>query len=244
MSIPIKERAKRLPAISKCCGRCGISYRCKASHADKSHFCSLTCYNESMRIHPKNDPRACSVCGKSFKPSRHHGDARFCSKACIWVATKGPEFNAKIARESAGKRGDALRHTGKLAHTYVKRGGRHEHRVVAERTLGRSLTRREVVHHIDENPKNNDPSNLMIITQGQHMQEHGLGLPGVTPKHRPWEKRRKGENDPSSKVCNADVLRIREMVLYGANQHDVGAVFDLSQTHVSAIARRVRWSHV
>jgi hypothetical protein len=89
-----------------------------------------------------------------------------------------------------------------------------------------------------------EASNLMVITQGQHMREHGLGLPGVTPKHRPWEKRRKGEDDPSSKVCDEDVRRIREMALFGAKQRDIGSVFDLCQSHISTIVRRARWSHV
>ena len=231
-------------AILKACEHCLKPYECRLSRASISRFCSHACQSESQRVKPKNDPRPCIICGAVFTPSRKMGHARFCSKSCIWMATKGPEYNARIARESAEKRGDMQRRTGKLWHTYVKRSGRHEHRVIAERLLGRSLTRREVVHHIDENPKNNDPSNLMIITQGQHMREHGLGVPGATPVHRPWLRRRKGENDPQSSVCNADVLRIREMAFYGAKQRDIGSVFKLSQPHISAIVRRVRWSHV
>lgn len=75
--------------------------------------------------------------------------------------------------------------------TYVKEGGRHQHRVVAERVLGRPLIAGEIVHHIDGNKKNNSPENLRVMTQRQHMLEHGLGIPGVTPKHKPWEFRRK-----------------------------------------------------
>ena len=48
----------------------------------------------------------------------------------------------------------------------------HEHRVVAERALGRPLVRGEHVHHIDEDPANNDPANLLVLTAAQHRRLH------------------------------------------------------------------------
>ncbi len=59
--------------------------------------------------------------------------------------------------------------------SYVKQYGRHEHRVVAERILGRSLKPGEVVHHIDGNKRNNSPENLMIFeNQAQHATWHQM----------------------------------------------------------------------
>lgn len=43
---------------------------------------------------------------------------------------------------------------------YTKTFGQHTHRVVAEQKLGRPLRPGEVVHHLDGNPRNNDPQNL------------------------------------------------------------------------------------
>ena len=58
-------------------------------------------------------------------------------------------------------------------HSYSKQYGRHEHRVVAEQTIGRSLKRGEVVHHIDGNKRNNSPLNLLVFkTQKEHASWH------------------------------------------------------------------------
>lgn len=43
-----------------------------------------------------------------------------------------------------------------------KRGYIYEHRLVAERAVGRYLKEIEVVHHVDGNKKNNLQSNLVI----------------------------------------------------------------------------------
>lgn len=49
-----------------------------------------------------------------------------------------------------------------------------EHRLVAEQTLGRYLQRNEVVHHIDGNPQNNDPSNLEVFQANRDHLKHEL----------------------------------------------------------------------
>lgn len=38
----------------------------------------------------------------------------------------------------------------------------YEHRIVAERAMGKPLPKRAEVHHVDENPLNNAPQNLVI----------------------------------------------------------------------------------
>lgn len=51
---------------------------------------------------------------------------------------------------------------------------RSEHVVVAELAAGRPLSTSEVVHHIDLDKNNNDPSNLLICKDNkQHRQFHG-----------------------------------------------------------------------
>jgi len=49
------------------------------------------------------------------------------------------------------------------------------HRIIMEHILGRKLTRREVVDHIDGDRTNNDPENLRLFeSQGKHAAETGL----------------------------------------------------------------------
>lgn len=59
--------------------------------------------------------------------------------------------------------------------TYRKVDQRHEHRTVAEQKLGRALLPGEVVHHIDEVKRNNDPANLEVFaSQAEHARHHRL----------------------------------------------------------------------
>lgn len=61
-------------------------------------------------------------------------------------------------------------------HPYVNNHGYvREHRLVMEKTLGRYLLPKEVVHHKDENRANNDESNLFVYSSnGAHLREHML----------------------------------------------------------------------
>lgn len=52
---------------------------------------------------------------------------------------------------------------------YVK-----EHRLVVEENLGRILDRKEVVHHIDGDKRNNHINNLRVMTHSEHTRLHLL----------------------------------------------------------------------
>lgn len=63
-----------------------------------------------------------------------------------------------------------------------------EHRLVMEKILGRFLTKKEVVHHRDDNPANNDPDNLeLYATNADHLR---ATLAGKTPNWTPEGRRR------------------------------------------------------
>ena len=57
-----------------------------------------------------------------------------------------------------------------------KRGRVYLHRWIAEQKLGRFLRPGEVVHHMDKNPENNDPANLLVIPRPLHAAIHYANL--------------------------------------------------------------------
>jgi hypothetical protein len=61
-----------------------------------------------------------------------------------------------------------------------------EHRKVMAEIIGRPLTHEEVVHHVDRNPRNNDPSNLVLCAdQAEHLKLH-MRESTCCRKGHPW----------------------------------------------------------
>jgi len=66
---------------------------------------------------------------------------------------------------------------------------RAEHIMVAERAFGRPLPTGAVVHHVDEDPLNNDPTNLVICPdQAYHMLLHRRMRALAACGHADWRK--------------------------------------------------------
>ena len=87
--------------------------------------------------------------------------------------------------------GYVLVRVGRSHHLADVRGYAYEHRVVAERTIGRRLRRGEIVHHIDGDKQNNDGSNLEVhATAAEHHYEHR----SPESKHR---LRKPGQGNPT-----------------------------------------------
>lgn len=105
----------------------------------------------------------CSQCGKDIIAQRTNAKHHFCPySSCFYDFQRGPNHPGWIGfTHSAG-------------HKIVRINGRYfrEHTLVAEKMLGRKLVKGELVHHIDCDKHNNDPSNLDVMTPSQHSAAH------------------------------------------------------------------------
>ena len=121
----------------------------------------------------------CEACGKSLLRYKYQILKRvYCSRACAkgYLSEKMSQMNidlnpsrmtlaTRVKLSEAHKREDAV--------SYPKILGRHTHRVVAEEMLGRALEPGEVVHHIDGDKRNCEPSNLRVFSsQAEHAKWH------------------------------------------------------------------------
>lgn len=85
------------------------------------------------------------------------------------------------------------------------RGYALQHRIRMHQKLGRPLLPTEVVHHIDGNPRNNDPSNLeLFATNGEHLgqtlkgQRPNWSASGFAAMCAPRGRRQRKSRSPSS----------------------------------------------
>lgn len=137
------------------CEVCGISFERYPSQMKKSKhvYCSQACLAETRK---HGSTLYCALCDSPFyrrfgEQDIGHRVNQFCSRNCY------QEWRAIHRKDT----------------TYIKIGGKHLHRIVAEQCLGRPLTSDEVVHHIDGNKHNNSPSNLAVLpNQTFHAQVH------------------------------------------------------------------------
>ena len=56
-----------------------------------------------------------------------------------------------------------------------------KHRIIMEEHIGRELNDDEIVHHIDGNKRNNDLSNLQIMSRSEHAKVHAKKLDRCRP---------------------------------------------------------------
>ena len=152
--------------------------------------------------HPNSRPkveRTCRNCGAVFFVHPCRSSALFCSVPCWKAVGRGPDTKPRKSRwdkreKNAGWRG------GKRVnpHGYVEiigfyRSGKHEaeHRVIAERVLGKLLPVGAEVHHVNTDKTDNRTCNLAIL---QDTREH-LEL------HRKMRVRAAGGNPWRDRLC-------------------------------------------
>lgn len=164
------------------CEICGKHVRKQRSPANvirPPRFCSQTCNGAAKRGSGRGrrvtHTIECERCGKRasvYRSPSARQNPRFCSLKCLGESQRGsgnPAF--------AG--GRIVFNTGYVGvlrpdHPHADpRGYVLEHRLVMEGAIGRVLSRKEVVHHRDRNPANNELSNLVLCaSQAEHLRIH------------------------------------------------------------------------
>lgn len=124
----------------------------------------------------------CLNCGKAMIVPPKERDRKFCGHSCAAKFHGAGQRNREELLRAQRERAERLRGTG-TRHPYVKRGGRHEHRVVMEQKLGRPLAQGEIVHHDDGDGHNNAPDNLILTDRPEHARIHFTGVPRKRPTH-------------------------------------------------------------
>jgi hypothetical protein len=85
---------------------------------------------------------------------------------------EGRHPNFKTGKSKC-KHGYIIVFVGKHHHLADCRGYAYEHRLVAEKKIGRQLKRSEYVHHKDERKDNNHPDNLEVYpSKAHHFLQH------------------------------------------------------------------------
>lgn len=145
----------------------------------------------------------------------------------VWSRQKGEWKKLKLTKISSGYLQVALYHYGRRRQALV-------HTLVLEAFVGPKPIGMEARHYPDQNPENNNASNLSWsdhTTNNRDRWENGTYL--------------KGEEIPWSKLTSAEVKKIRRMYASKKySQKELAATFGISQVTISSIIRRRIWKHI
>ena len=97
-----------------------------------------------------------------YECRKEYEERKFCSLKCRNEYCVGERCSAYKDGYRRGHDGGYLRVSN----------GEYVHRLVMEKHLGRKLSTSEHVHHIDGNVRNNDISNLELVTNSTHRKLH------------------------------------------------------------------------
>ena len=161
------------------CDNCGKIVQKSPSKVKGINFCDGTCRHNYYHTLIN-----CTTCGKEKKIRKGAlSENNFCSFDCFrkFASKRMSKMNTDLNPERMTLETRKALRKARLAmnlgenKAYKKYLGRHLHRVVAEKKIGRSLKPGEIVHHKDENKLNNSPDNLKVLpNQAEHARIHAI----------------------------------------------------------------------
>ena len=119
--------------------------------------------------------KMCCICFKTSQTEINRGNGIFCSAECYHKSRVGyRSTNWKGGRKITSQGYVEVYkpdHPNSDSMGYVK-----EHRLVMSKILGRALSKKEIVHHINKDRTDNRPENLEVLSIGSHQRMHTLGV--------------------------------------------------------------------
>ena len=109
---------------------------------------------------------------------------------------------------------------------------RDKHRLVMEEFIRRQLLSSEVVHHKDENPKNNDIANLEIMSRSEHARMHRLGKTTPQDVKIKISNALTGTKSPFRKLTDQQIEEIKNSDL---TQRQLAAKYGVTKTTIQTI---------
>ncbi len=109
------------------------------------------------------------------------------------------------------------------------------HRLVVDAFVGPKPSPSYEIRHLNDNPIDNRVENLKWGTRSENSMDRVRN--GINPN-------RKGSSNGNALLTEDDIVDIRILRKFGANQPDMAKAFGTKQAHISAICLGKSWKHV